>query len=69
MNYFFGIDTSTEGAAFGAVLIAGIGTGAWADVPTACREIVRFTGQTLPDCEQVKIYSKMYPLYQECIPC
>ena len=59
---------TSEGAAFGAALLAGVGAGAWTDVPTACRETVRITGQTLPDDEQVKIYRKMYPLYQELYP-
>jgi xylulokinase len=59
---------TSEGAAFGAALLAGVGAGAWTDVPTACRETVRITGQTLPDNEQVKIYRKMYPLYQALYP-
>lgn len=59
---------TSEGAAFGAALLAGVGAGAWTDVSTACRETVRVTGQTLPDDEQVKIYRKMYPLYQELYP-
>jgi xylulokinase len=59
---------TSEGAAFGAALLAGVGAGAWADVPTACKETVRITGQTLPDNEQVKIYRKIYPIYQELYP-
>ena len=59
---------TSEGAAFGAALLAGVGAGAWRDVPTACKETVRITGQTLPDGEQVKVYRKMYPLYQELYP-
>ncbi len=59
---------TSEGAAFGAALLAGVGAGVWTDVATACRETVRVTGQTLPDDEQIKIYRKMYPLYQELYP-
>ncbi|MBE0669074.1 MAG: xylulokinase [Anaerolineales bacterium] len=59
---------TSEGAAFGAALLAGVGAGAWANVPAACKETVRLTGQTLPDDEQVKTYRKMYPLYQELYP-
>jgi xylulokinase len=59
---------TSEGAAFGAALLAGVGAGAWADVPSACKATIRLTGQTLPDDEQVKAYRKMYPLYQELYP-
>jgi len=59
---------TSEGAAFGAALLAGVGAGAWKDVSTACKETVRITGQTLPGDEQVNIYRKMYPLYQELYP-
>ncbi|MBI5965852.1 MAG: xylulokinase [Chloroflexi bacterium] len=59
---------TSEGAAFGAALLAGVGAGAWADVPTACKETVRITGQTLPDDEQMKVYRKMYPIYQDLYP-
>ncbi len=59
---------TSEGAAFGAALLAGVGAGAWSDVPSACKATVRITGQTLPDEAQVKIYRKMYPLYRELYP-
>ena len=59
---------TSEGAAFGAALLAGVGTGAWVDVPSACKATIHITGQTLPDEAQVKIYSKMYPLYRELYP-
>jgi len=59
---------TSEGAAFGAALLAGVGTGTWADVPTACKETVKLTGQTLPDENQMKVYRKMYLLYQELYP-
>ncbi len=59
---------TSEGAAFGASLLAGVGAGAWADVQTACKKTIHVTGQTLPDDEQVKVYRKMYPIYQELYP-
>ncbi len=59
---------TSEGAAFGAALLAGAGAGAWADVPTACKETVKLTGQTFPDESQVHVYRKMYPLYRELYP-
>jgi len=59
---------TSEGAAFGAALLAGVGAGAWTDVPTACKATIRIAGQTLPDENQMKIYRKMYPIYQELYP-
>jgi xylulokinase len=59
---------TSEGAAFGAALLAGVGAGTWSDVPSACKATIRLTGQTLPDEAQVKIYRKMYPLYRELYP-
>ncbi|HNB36416.1 MAG TPA: xylulokinase [Anaerolineales bacterium] len=59
---------TAEGAAYGAALLAGVGAGAWADVPTACKDTIRITGQTLPVDEQVMVYRKMYPIYQELYP-
>ena len=37
---------TTEGAAYGAALLAGVGVGAWADVDSACHATVRQTGST-----------------------
>lgn len=59
---------TAEGAAFGAALLAGVGAGAWHDVPTACKETIRITGRTLPDDGQMKVYRKMYPIYQDLYP-
>ena len=59
---------TSEGAAFGAALLAGVGAGAWADVPAACTATVRITGSTHPNLEQVEAYRKAYPLYRELYP-
>ena len=59
---------TSEGAAFGAALLAGVGAGAWADVPTACNETVHITGRTLPEKERADIYQKTYALYRELYP-
>ena len=59
---------TTEGAAFGAALLAGVGAGAWSDVPTACKAIVKITGSTKPDPKQSEIYRKAYALYRELYP-
>jgi len=59
---------TSEGAAFGAALLAGVGSGAWVDVPAACRETIRITGQTLPVEEDAEVYRKVHPLYRELYP-
>lgn len=59
---------TTEGAAFGAALLAGVATGNWDNVPAACRKVVKITGITLPDPAQVEAYRKAYPLYRQLYP-
>ena len=59
---------TTEGAAFGAALLAGVGARAWTDVPAACAAAVKITGSTRPDPAQVEAYRKAYPLYRELYP-
>jgi xylulokinase len=56
---------TTEGAAYGAALLAGVGVGAWKDVPTACRETVKITGSCQPDEVQTDLYRQSYALYGE----
>ena len=59
---------TTEGAAYGAALLAGVGADAWPDVASACKTAVKVTGSTLPDPAQVEAYAKAYPLYRELYP-
>jgi len=59
---------TAEGAAYGAALLAGVGSGAWTDVPSACRAAVKIIGSTQPDSVQVDVYRKSYALYRELYP-
>jgi len=59
---------TTEGAAYGAALLAGVGNGAWPDVASACQACVKITGSTMPDSLQEETYRRVYPLYQELYP-
>ena len=54
---------TTEGAAFGAALLAGVGVGSWPDVPSACAATIQITGHTAPD-ETAAVYQKLYPYYR-----
>jgi xylulokinase len=59
---------TTEGAAYGAALLAGVGAGAWPNVVSASKAVVKLTGSTMPDPSQVTAYRKAYPLYRELYP-
>jgi xylulokinase len=56
---------ASEGPAFGAALLAGVGTGAWASVPQACDATIAVTSRTAPDAARSAVYQRMYPLYRE----
>lgn len=59
---------TTEGAAYGAGLLAGVGAGNWPDVNSACKAVVKITGSVRPDPAQVEAYRRAYPLYQGLYP-
>jgi xylulokinase len=59
---------TTEGAAYGAAILAGVGAGAWADVPSGTDACIKITGSTQPDPSQKDAYRKAYPLYQALYP-
>ncbi len=54
---------ATEGPAYGAALLAGVGTAVWPDVPAACAATVRIDGRVEPHA--VAAYARAYPLYRE----
>jgi xylulokinase len=54
---------TTEGAAYGAALLAGVGAGEWATVNESCQAVIRTSQSTRPNPEEVKVYEKYYPLY------
>lgn len=59
---------TTEGAAFGAALLAGVGAGSWEDVPSACHAAIKITGTTVPDEREHEIYQQAYPIYKALYP-
>jgi xylulokinase len=59
---------TTEGAAFGAALLAGVGASHWPDVPAACRAAITLTGATAPDPAQIEFYASRYPAYRALYP-
>ena len=59
---------TTEGAAFGAALLAGVGAGAWPDVDSACRRTIHVTGSTPPRPDAVVEYERWYGIYRGLYP-
>lgn len=59
---------STEGAAYGAALLAGVGVGQWKDVAAACAASIAVTGQDAPDQLWQQAYERLYPRYRALYP-
>ena len=59
---------TTEGAAYGAAILAGVGAGAWSDVDAASAAAVEVTGSTKPTEQGVAFYEKAYGLYRRLYP-
>jgi xylulokinase len=57
-----------EGAAFGAALLAGVGTGIWPDVDAACKTAVRVAERIKPDAKTVSLLDRQYAVYQKLYP-
>ena len=59
---------TTEGAAYGAALLAAVGAGAFPSVEAACASTIQVTGQAIPDGVQVKAYLQGYAIYRDLYP-
>jgi xylulokinase len=59
---------ATEGAAYGAALLAGVGAGAWPDVVTAAAACITETGSTRPTAEGAAKYDAIYAQYRQLYP-
>lgn len=58
---------TTEGAAFGAALLAGVGAGLFANVPEAAEHMIQITGSAEP-AAAMNSYQDYYPRYRELYP-
>ena len=56
--------TSEEGPALGVAILAGVGTGIFQDVPTACRAFIEKKTTVSPDAEAKAYYARGHHLYQ-----
>jgi xylulokinase len=59
---------TTEGAAFGAALLAGVGAGVWSNVDAACASTVSISDRVSPNRETTKLYDSTYEQYQRLYP-
>lgn len=59
---------STEGAAFGAALLAGVGEGLWPNVDAACEAAIAITGNEMPEGAWVGAYEAAYARYRGLYP-
>jgi xylulokinase len=54
----------TEGAAYGAALLASVGAGIYPSVEEACEATIHIVTRTEPKPEHVKFYGAYYPVYR-----
>jgi len=59
---------TTEGAAYGAALLAGVGVGAYNSVYEACEATIQITGKTSPDNRVLQKYKDYYIRFQALYP-
>lgn len=59
---------TTEGAAYGAALLAGVGAGVWENVDAACAAAITTTGSTTPHAATTHYYNDAYAQYRQLYP-
>ena len=59
---------TTEGAAFGAALLAGVGWGAWKTVEESCNATIKTGERTRPRPDSVAVYEQYYRQYAALYP-
>ncbi len=59
---------TTEGAAFGAALLAGVGAGVWPDVDAACTQTISVQDRVTPNPETFAVYRSLHQQYQKLYP-
>ena len=57
-----------EGPAFGAAILAGVGSGVYSSIEEATGEIVKVTSATQPNNDNRKIYEEYYRTYRALYP-
>lgn len=60
--------TCTEGAPYGAAIIASVGAGEYKDVSEACTKMLKKASSIQPDNKRVTLYNEFYGIYKELYP-
>lgn len=59
---------TTEGAAYGAALLAGVAAGTWSNVDEACAQTIRVNDRVSPNAANITRYDEIYRHYQSLYP-
>ncbi len=59
---------TTEGAAYGAAILAGVGVKAWPDAETACRNLIKIVERVSPDEKREGLYLSLHQQYEKLYP-
>jgi xylulokinase len=59
---------SQEGSAYGAALLAAVGTGEYASVPEICRAVIRESESLTPRPRESALYSEAHQTYRALYP-
>jgi xylulokinase len=59
---------SQEGSAYGAAILALVGTGAYSSVPEACRAVIREVDSVLPRPHESQLYRRGHEVYRTLYP-
>jgi xylulokinase len=57
-----------EGSAYGAALLALVGTGVYSSVPEICKAVVREVDSISPQPEAAEVYAAGHPIYKSLYP-
>jgi xylulokinase len=60
--------TSQEGSAYGAAILAQVGTGAYASVPEACKSMIREAESVMPRAQESSLYRRGHDVYRALYP-
>jgi len=62
------VTNAAEGPAYGAALLAGVGSGVWSTVNQACRAAIRPVDRIKPDKKSARRYDRSYATYVQLYP-
>lgn len=56
---------TVEGSAYGAALLAGVGSGLWPSVPDACAACIRVRDRIEPPADALRRYEALFPVHRD----